>query len=299
MKVVTEFLSNINVCYMVVNILLLIDIYVYLKQKQIKPLKGRIILLGGFVVSAILFNYLNGIFNVVLDLKYLSIKSFLLQIIIVIGISLFTINKPTKMIYSILNYILSILTAIIVLTIIAILIGNKYPQVYLMDSSNIVMLIDLSLVIFILYLIIISLIYIGYYVLSNTNTLEIKLSLPDKKDITIFKKKYSSKEELPATILTDEQLLNYKDKHNFHINGVECSIIFEDSNKDNIIKNYHILLEDINAKMVNGFTLEENRLLKSICNKLKIYKLENINLNNLNILSQVTVEEYNFLKKII
>ena len=99
--------------------------------------------------------------------------------------------------------------------------------------------------------------------------------------------------------LSFEQLLNLEDKKNFSINGVNCSIIFEDSNQDNILKNYMILSEDIDAKMVNGFTLKENKLLRSICTKLNVNSLNMIDIGNINILNKISVEEYTFLKSIM
>ena len=64
-------------------------------------------------------------------------------------------------------------------------------------------------------------------------------------------------------------------------------------------KNYHILEEDINAKMVNGYTLEENKILKNICMKLQTNNLQQLDLNNISILNKISPEEYNFLTKII
>ena len=50
---------------------------------------------------------------------------------------------------------------------------------------------------------------------------------------------------------------------------------------------------------MNGFTLEENQLLKSICTKLQVSNLNYIDLHNASILNRVSVEEYNFLKKLM
>ena len=284
MKIVTEYLSNVNICYVILNILLLVAIHLYLKEKKMKPLKRRNILLDSFIVSIFLFNYFSGVFDSIFNLKYLSVKGFLLLIVATIGIILFTINKNVKLIYSSLNYTLVILMATITFAIVTIVIGDKYPEMYVMDIRNVVVLIDLSFVIFIIYSIITLTIYIGYYVFNSRKQLESSKSVPYNKEVRI---------------LTDKELLNYEDKNNFYINEVECSIIFEDSNQDNIIKNYHILSNNVNDKMVNGFTLKENQLLRSICNKLQIYDLNKIDINNINILNKVTIEEYNFLKKII
>ena len=100
------------------------------------------------------------------------------------------------------------------------------------------------------------------------------------------------------TNLSTEELLNYHVEDGFYINGEECSIIFDDSNKDNIIKNYYILNEDIHAKMMNGYTLEENKLLKSICMKFRVCSLNNINWNNESALEEIRVDQYNYLRRV-
>lgn len=93
-------------------------------------------------------------------------------------------------------------------------------------------------------------------------------------------------------------MLQYNRENGLYINGVECSIIFEDSNQENIVKNYYILQNDIHAKLVNGYTLEENRMLKNICMKLQVGNIGNIDIHNISILNKISVEEYNLLKKI-
>ena len=50
--------------------------------------------------------------------------------------------------------------------------------------------------------------------------------------------------------------------------------------------------------MVNGYTLDENIMLKNICEKLNTNSLLDINLDNFNILNKISIEEYNLLKKI-
>ena len=89
-------------------------------------------------------------------------------------------------------------------------------------------------------------------------------------------------------------------EHNdtFYIDGIDCSIIFEDTSKETALKNYYILLNDINAKLTNGYTLKENIKLKNIINKLNIKDLNNINLD-VNQLNKITIDEYNLLKRFL
>lgn len=306
MKPFMTSLADINICYLVLVALLLIVLYLFLRQKPITRIKRISILLIVLIISIYLSRYFNGVFQSIFDLKYLSVKTYLLIIVTTNIICLITMNKQLRFVYSVLNYTLFILIAIFFISIIIIVIGNYFEPLYTMDIQNTIALIDLSLVIFIIYMIIVSLTYIGYTIIlpSQVKTSEetsvsnkIKQQLLSFKSFSKIKKKTENK--VTTNILTPEELLGYKDKNNFYINDVECSIIFEDSNQENIIKNYHILLKDINSKLVNGFTLKENQLLKSICLKLQIGDLSSIDFNNTNIINRISVEEYQFLKKIL
>ena len=156
------------------------------------------------------------------------------------------------------------------------------------------------MILFVIYLCVISLIFIIRNIFFSKNVQEDIFKL--KKCILFvikgFKNNLEFKKKSNASILTEEELFSM-DKKNLYINGIDCSIIFEDSVRDNIFINYQILTKDINATMVNGFTLEENKLLKSICSKLGINNLENIDLDNRVILNKIDVLEYNLLKKIM
>ena len=147
------------------------------------------------------------------------------------------------------------------------------------------------------------------YQTKNEN--KVKVSKKEKKNkINIKQKKEKIKQK--KEVLVDDSnnninnkknnslndLLNYKVGDEFYINGVDCSIIFCDSNKENILKNYKILSNNINDKLVNGYTLTENIMIKNICTKLNISNLGSIDINNLSILNFVSVDEYNFLKNI-
>ena len=147
-----------------------------------------------------------------------------------------------------------------------------------MDISNAIVLINLSCRVFIYYILIISIIYIitlkkEYFTINNI-----------KNIIQNIKKKIQTKKEL--------------NNEGLYINGIDVSIILEDSNKENIIKNYDTLTENINARLTNGYTLNENKLLKSICTKLQIGSINGLDITNENILNQINEEEYNLLKRV-
>ncbi|MBQ6494656.1 MAG: hypothetical protein IJI49_01490 [Bacilli bacterium] len=86
-----------------------------------------------------------------------------------------------------------------------------------------------------------------------------------------------------------------KKKNKYIIKGIDCSIILEDNDKENRKKNYELLKKDINAKLTNGYTLEETKTLKNIIEKLNIKTINDLNLD-INKLNKITKEEYTLLK---
>lgn len=275
-----EFISNLKILYLILIILVMAIINIILYKKNInsnyKYLINGISLILISLITNYLKDYLNGIFN----LNFLSVKFYLIILIITNIILLITIKNNIKRTYKIINYILFSLITLILIINICMIIGSNLNILPEHLGQYIVMLLNISVILFIIYLTIISIIYI----IQNLRNINIK--------------KNTYKEENTRNILLPEELLATINKEEFSIDGVECSIIFEDSIPDNIIKNYHILIRDINAKMVNGYTLEENKMLKSICTKLQVTNLNNIDLNNLSILNKITPEEYTFLKRI-
>ena len=298
---------NINYCYLILNILFVMVGIFYIKNKGL-TLKQELCLLGIYLLFTLIsFSYMNGIVNSIFHLKFLNTKAYLFLLIIINIIMLFTINHPIKFGYKALNYLLFVIIMIIFGATLSVVLGNKFNSFYIMDIQNAVNFIDLSFVAFIIYLISMSIMYIGYQLFSDEDIKTKIFTSPKRK---IFKKKDedeyipddffsddSYKDENTKMILTPEQLLSYRDK-GLYINGVNVSIIFEDSNKENIVKNYYILNEDIHAKLMNGYTLEENQMLKDICMKLQVGNLTGIDLNNVSILNRINIDEYNLLKKV-
>lgn len=306
-------MHSINFCYIVSMVLLFIVMNLFLTTKGVNY-KIRYFINLIYVIGTILsFNYVNGIFKSIFSLKYLSVKTYLFIIMLTNAIVLFTINKKVKLGYKIANFTLFIVLTIIFGSTLSIVLGNKFDALYVMDISNAVNFIDLSLVIFILYIILMTIIYIGYYLFNVKDETEEKKPVTSKKSwefkkisnlINLNKKQKQSSSlknqnhSPKQNLLTPEELLQYNRENGLYINGVECSIIFEDSNQENIVKNYYILQNDIHAKLVNGYTLEENRMLKNICMKLQVGNIGNIDIHNISILNKISVEEYNLLKKI-
>lgn len=301
MKVILNFISNINICYLMLKVLFLIASFVFLKDKSITKQQKWILLGVYLLITVISFSYFNGIVSSIFQLKYLNAKLYLIMLVIANAIMLYTMNHSVLLGYKILNYLLFVSLLVVFGAIVSIVFGNEYHAFYLMDISNAVIFMDLSFVIFMIYLFLFLSIYIVSYLLKIDLLKRKEIVIPhinfSKWKIPSFLYKKEKKTE-KANVLTPEELLSHRVNDLFYINGEECSIIFEDSNQENIVKNYYILMQDIHAKLMNGYTLEENRMFKSICLKLHVGNLRRIDLNNVSILNQITVDEYNLLKRV-
>ena len=278
MKELTAFTPYLKIIYLLLIIFIMTIMNIILSKRQINSNYKYVINGITLIILALLTSYYSNIIEGIFNLKFLSVKFYLIILILTNIIMLLTIQKKIKLIYKITNYILFILNTIILSIIIILTITLKLNILPTTYNQYPIALLNLSIITFITYLAITCFIYIILYLI--------------KKKPTKATKKTSS------PTLTEEELLTLPDKTNFTINGVDCSIIFEDSIKENIIKNYHILLNNINDPLVNGYTLEENKILKSICTKLQVNNLNYIDINNISILNKINIEEYNFLKHI-
>ena len=294
MNSIFNIISNLKFIYLLLIIFTMVIVNIILEKKEINSNYRYLINGTVLIILGLMSNYLNDIINGIFNLNYLSVKLYIIILIIINIITIITMKKKNNLNKKILNYtlfglinLIFIISAIMFILIKTKIINSSFNH-YLIKLSNI------SIVIFIIYLVIISLIYI----LNNLKVKEIakKLNI-EKIKSKLITKSINNKEN--KTYLTLEELMAIPNKDLFTINGIDCSIIFDDSIPDNILKNYHILEEDINAKMVNGYTLEENKILKSICTKLQTNNLQQLDLNNLSILNKISPEEYNFLEKII
>ena len=291
---------NTNVCYIILNILFLL--IARIKVNNLKLSRNyKLVLLGGYLLFTLFsYSYVSGIMNNIFKLKFLDVKYYLLLLVISNVIMIYSFNRPVKLVYRVINIILYVALTIILGATLSVVLGNKINTFYVMDIKNAINFVDLSFVLFIIYLIVISLIYIGSHILSSENlskeNIFKKLSFKDMKEFLL---KLAIYKEVEDEILTPEEILNYRYDDNFNINGVDASIIFEDSVDENIIKNYYILTEDINARLMNGYTLEENKMLKNVCLKLHTGNLKSVDLSNTNIINKISVDEYNLLKRVI
>lgn len=278
-----DILLNSKIFYLILIILIMSIINIILAKKKINSNYKYVINGISLILISLITSYYKDIVDVIFNLKYLSVKLYMIMLIIVNIITIYTINKKIDKIYKIANYLLFGIINIILTIILILVLGinlNLLKNTYITYN---ILLINSSIIIFIIYLVSISIIYI-YKILTRKQKEVLEENTHD----------YEPRE----IVLTKEELLSISNKELFTINGIECGIIFEDSIPDNIVKNYHILLNNINDKLVNGYTLEENKMLKSICTKLEIRNLDNLDLDNLSILNKITPEEYTFLKGI-
>ena len=322
-----KYIADVNILLVVLDILFLIISFLFFNKKGYNTRIKDLFVISYTLINLFLFSYLNSIFQGVFTLKYLSTKLYLITVLITLFIFLYTFNKKVKLIYKLANYLTTILTSIILLVNLYIVISNKLKLFNIIPINKAILLMNISCIIFFVYLTILSISYIIYntkkIALSSKRINELskfskikqrkELKLPPIKLNKIVNSKKEKKFKIPSkknsvkleeSVLPNnkeislEQLLNYKVGDNFYINGIDCSIIFCDSNKENIVKNYKILSTDITAKLVNGYTLEENIMIKNICTKLNVNNLSSIDINNFTILNLISVDEYMFLKKI-
>ena len=289
-----------NVCYIILNILFLM--VARIKVNELKLSRNyKLVLLGGYLLFTLFsYSYVSGIMNNIFKLKFLDVKYYLLLLVISNVIMIYSLNKPVKLVYKVINIVLYVSLTIILGATLSVVLGNKINTFYVMDIKNAINFVDLSFVLFIIYLIAVSLIYIGSHIFSSEGfTKENIFKKVSFKDIRESLLNLAVFREVEDDVLTPEEILNYRYDDSFNINGVDASIIFEDSVDENIIKNYYILTEDINARLMNGYTLEENKMLKNVCLKLHTGNLKSVDLSNTNIINKISVDEYNLLKRVI
>lgn len=307
---IVKLISNINIPLVVLDILFLIISFLFLNKKKCSNRIKDLFVIIYTLINLFLFSYFNSMFQSVFTLKFLSVKTYLILVLIVLSIFLYTFNNKLKLVYKFINYLLVVMINVIFLVNVYVIVSNKLKVYNVMSTDNSIVLMNISLIVFLIYLILMSVSYIGYDLKSRYKVSDKNKKMIDKKIKTnkIKKVKKNLKEEVLVNDNNNNinnkknntigDLLRYKVGDPFYINGVECSIIFCDSNKENILENYKKLSNDIDSKLVNGYTLNENIMIKNICNKLKVGNLGSIDINNLSILNFVSIDEYNFLKNI-
>lgn len=343
---IIKYIKGVNLLVVVLDILFLIISFLFFTKKKCSTRVKDIFVIIYTLVNMLFFSSINNMYKSVFTFKFLSVKTYLVVVLITLLILLYTINKKVRLGYKISNYLVSIIIGIILLVNGYIFISDKLNIGNIMDISNVIVLMNVSFIIFSIYLIVLAIIYIGYYVyelsvcknkeviVESDEKISIRLNIIERikrirfkkisfrkkekkennKDRKISLKKIDLKKKLKKKevvnndndIDTDnkennslEKLISYNVGDSFYIQGIDCSIIFCDSNKENILKNYDILSQDINAKMVNGYTLDENIMIRDILKKLNVSNLGSVDVNNPVLLNVIDADEYMFLKEIL
>ena len=86
---------TINPCYLILEILFWIVVMLFMDKKNLEKKYKVIFTIVYFLISILTFSYINGLIINIFKLKYLSVKTYLIVIVIVNAISLFTLNKKT------------------------------------------------------------------------------------------------------------------------------------------------------------------------------------------------------------
>ena len=214
---------------------------------------------------------------------------FILLYILIASIGLYYLNDIFNNIFNLklISLKIYIIVTIIISIIMLITINKKINKSYKILNKT---LYTINTIILLLNLILVTGIKQNYFI---TNPLEII------KLINISLISFIIYLNLICLVYISKKIIIkiYNKKHKL-INGKDCSIIFEDKNKENRKKNYKILKKDINGILTNGYTLDETITIKNIINKLQITDINNLNLN-INKLNRITQEEYILLKRFI
>ena len=299
---VVNFLNNINLGYLSLVIILFIVSFIFLSNKGINKFFIELFIIVYVLISWIGFYYLNDVFNIVFQLKYLDVKLYLILLIVGNIIMIANINLKMPIYYKVINYAMFLTNIIMFIANVTLIIASKIGAVEMTSLSQITKLININFIVFICYLDLMGIIYVGEYlsrkIKFKRKAAEILKQESLKENISVEPEvlddieRVESNDNEVAVNVSNDDIVN---KDGFFIDGIDCSVIFEDRDKENIAKNYYILLNDVNARLTNGYTVSEYTKIKSIMNKLNIKDLNSINLD-INVLNRITIDEYNILK---
>ena len=285
-----SFIKNINFVYVILFISLFIAsfLYLYINNKK-RFITSFIVIYVFFTVMS--FSYFNSLFNSVFSYDYSSIRVYLIVLIITNLIAIFTVNFKVNIVNKVFNYILLISSSIIFFINLFIFLAYNFDIVDI-DVNRMIFFIDLDIIIFALYIIISCVSYIGriIYIEVKNYIRRVKYDNRLSNDLVL-----DNKEEVVVNNdIKDSNVII--DNNKFIIDGKDCSFIFNDPNRENVIRNYYILLTDVNARLVNGYTVDENIRIINILNRLNIKDINNVDLMNMEILGKISIDEYNLLK---
>ena len=122
---------KINFYYFILNILIIIILNIYVKEKQLS-LKQHVIILSTYIfITIISYAYINSIIVNIFNLKYINVKSYIGLLIILNIIIIYILNKPIKLRYKIPSILLFIILVFISVATLSIVLGNIYKALYI------------------------------------------------------------------------------------------------------------------------------------------------------------------------
>ena len=168
MKELTAFTPYLKIIYLLLIIFIMTIMNIILSKRQINSNYKYVINGITLIILALLTSYYSDIIEGIFNLKFLSVKFYLIILILTNIIMLLTIQKKIKLIYKITNYILFILNTIILSIIIILTITLKLNILPTTYNQYPIALLNLSIITFITYLAITCFIYI-IFCSSTTN----------------------------------------------------------------------------------------------------------------------------------
>ena len=296
---IINFVNNINIVLLSLIIISFILSHLFLYKRKISFFLYRVYLIVFVTIAWICFWFFNDRFNDIFKFNYLNIKTYLLLLIIVNIITIINVNFVKRLIFKIINYIMFFINIIIFIFNIFLFIGNRLNIINI-TIYDLAKLMNISYILFLIYLNIMGYLYLLLFVIDVVKS---HIFIKKKKNVEVFNDVVEEDSCDQAEAIEDkidndsissiDNELDGKDK--FIIDGVDCSVIFDDLNKNEILENYYILLNDVNAKLVNGYTVHEYKRIKDIINRLNIKDMNKIKID-INKLSMITYDEYNLLK---
>ena len=150
-KEIIYIIKSINTSYIITSILSIISTIIFLKKKEISKNKSIIIILLEVLILLYCIFIVNDPLNKIFKLQYISLRLYILILIITNIITLITINKKINKSAKILNKSIYVINSLILLLNLIIIAGIK-TNYFITKPIVIIKLININIIIFIVYL---------------------------------------------------------------------------------------------------------------------------------------------------
>ena len=148
----TQFINNINLYYISLVLTILIASLLFLVPRIKHGITIEFYLIVFTTISWYGFYLFNDILNSIFSLSYLSIKTYLILLIIGNVITIVTLNYKLDITYKIINYLLFTSNILIFIINIFLLINSRLNIFSNIDTNIIIKVIDINIIIFLLYI---------------------------------------------------------------------------------------------------------------------------------------------------